>query len=269
MKEEVPHLQRTIANTVATHAKLSAWPALMQGILQLSSSANIKHHELCLFLIDKLAENVGPLLVSNLQVIMNVILPFLDEKNGLQVRGLAAQALCSMLFEVTEVTPALCKALVPVPSIIMQAVKEGEDIILQDVLSSVSRLSKQKPAFFEEAWLPLFQAIQHICDNIVEGGCQVMALTIMVKLIDHESSDFCSTETTRKECLHLIMRLLTAVDEDDNSISAPTRPASEGETLNVIYSSSFARIAFRAYIRKPVLTHTHTCIYLRMLTKCA
>ena len=234
MKEEVGHLQRTIANTVATHAKLSSWPALMEGVLQLASSTNTKHHELCLFLIDKLAENVGPLLVANLEVIMKTIQPFLGESNTLQVRGLAAQALCSMLYELPEVTPDLCQSLVPVPSIISQAATEDEDGLLQDVLASVSRLSIQTPALFKKSWLSFFQAIQYICDNKVEGGCQVIALTIMIKLISDGRSTFSSTKETRKECLHLIMRLLTAVEEDDNSISSRTRPASEGKTHIVI-----------------------------------
>ena len=244
MKEEIGHLQRTIANTVATHAKLSSWPALMEGVLQLASSANVKHHELCLFLIDKLAENVGPLLVANLEVIMKTIQPFLAESNGLQVRGLAAQALCSMLYELTESTPALCQSLVPVPSIISQAAREGEDVLLQDVLSSVSRLTKQRPALFKKSWLSFFQTIQYLCDNKVEGGCQVIALTIMVKMIISGRSSFCSTKATRKECLHLIMRLLTAVDEDDNSISSPTRPESEGETQTAMSLISYLTRGF-------------------------
>ena len=107
IKEEIGHLQRKIANTVATHAKLSPWPALMQGVVQLSSSGNTKHNELCLFLLDRLAENIGSLLVSNLDTVMNIILPFLKEHNTLQTRSYAAQALSSLLFGILSLLSSL------------------------------------------------------------------------------------------------------------------------------------------------------------------
>ena len=226
------HVQRKIANTVATHATLSPWPALMEGIVQLSSSATTKHHALCLFLLDKLAENIGSILVSNLDTIMRIILPFLLENNELNNRILAAQALCSVLFEVQTLTPNLCDSLKYLPPIILHAVAEHEDLLLQDMLQNMSRLSTERPELFINSWDILFQAIQILCENQdIEGGSKVCALQIMITLITAKKSSFCSVESSRRECLRLCIRLMTAVDEDDDTVSSHSRPESEGTVL--------------------------------------
>lgn len=230
MNENIDHLQRKIANTIASHAKLSIWPALMQGIVQLSQSANMKHHELCLFLLDKLAENIGPLLISNLDLIMNIILPFLLEKNFLRIRIFATQALCSVLFEVPDINKNLCDFLNHIPSIIMKGVEEDiDESLLQDMLGNICRLAKEKSEFFFNSWEQLFSAIFILCgDDRIVGGSRVIALDIVITLLTSKKSSFCSTEKSRKDSLHLCMKLMTAVEDDDDAISSKTRPESEG-----------------------------------------
>lgn len=201
----------------------------MEGIVQLSSSATTKHHALCLFLLDKLAENIGSILISNLDTIMGIILPFLHEKNELNNRILAAQALCSVLFEVQTLTPNLCDSLKLLPPIILQAVAEHEDLLLQDMLQNMSRLSNERPELFINSWDTMFRAIQILCENPdIEGGSKVCALQVMITLITAKKSSFCSIDSSRRECLRLCIRLMTAVDEDDEAVSSHSRPESEG-----------------------------------------
>ena len=253
IKEELGHVQRKIANTVAAHATLSPWPALMKGIVQLSSSATIKHHALCLFLLDKLAENIGSVLISNLDHIMRIILPFLLENNELNNRILGAQALCSVLFEVQTITPNLCDSLQLLPPIILRAVAQQEDLLLQDMLQNMSRLSNEKPELFISSWNLLFQSIQTLCESEeIEGGSKVCALQIMITLITSNKSSFCSVESSRRECLRLCIRLMTAVDEDDEAVCSHTRPESEGELFPILSfpflpypSLSFPILSFR------------------------
>ena len=239
IKEEIGHVQRKIANTVATHAKLTSWPALMQGIIELSSSTNYKHHDLALFLLDKLAENIGTVLLSNIDLVFNIIIPFLSETNNLQTRILGAQAFCSVLHEIPLGNTILHNALQLLPPIIISAINNSDDLLLQDLLSSICRLVKEKTEFFVLSWESLFSCIQTLCESAdLDNGTQVIGLEIIVILLTNKKSSFCSTIKSRKDCLHLCMKLMIVVDEDDVSIFSRTRPISEGE---IIYSLNCMR----------------------------
>ena len=239
IKEEIGHVQRKIANTVATHAKLTSWPALMQGIIELSSSTNYKHHDLALFLLDKLAENIGTVLLNNIDLVFNIIIPFLSETNNLQTRILGAQAFCSVLHEIPLGNTILHNALQLLPPIIISAINNSDDLLLQDLLSSICRLVKEKTEFFILSWESLFSCIQTLCESAdLDNGTQVIGLEIIVILLTNKKSSFCSTIKSRKDCLHLCMKLMIVVDEDDVSIFSRTRPISEGE---IIYSVNCMR----------------------------
>ena len=247
IKEEIGHVQRKIANTVATHAKLTSWPALMQGIIELSSSTNYKHHDLALFLLDKLAENIGTVLLNNIDLVFNIIIPFLSESNNLQTRILGAQAFCSVLHEIPLGNTILHNALQLLPPIIISAINNSDDLLLQDLLSSICRLVKEKTEFFVLSWESLFSCIQTLCESAdLDNGTQVIGLEIIVILLTNKKSSFCSTIKSRKDCLHLCMKLMIVVDEDDVSIFSRTRPISEGE---ILYSLNYMRkLVYHCYL---------------------
>ena len=228
-KEEIGHIQRKIANTVATHARLAQWPQLMDGIILLSSSINVKNHDLCLYLLDQLAENIGTILISNLDLVMNIILPLLGENNSIQTRTLAAQALGSVLFEIPMGNVLIFDSLRNIPHIIKAIMEAQEDLLLQDLLSNLFRLTKEKSELFVNSWELLFLILHTLCvDENLESGSKVLGLEILIALITSKSS-FCSTIQSRKDVLLLCMKLMTAVEEEDEAISSTKRPQSEGE----------------------------------------
>jgi hypothetical protein len=200
IKEQTAHIQRKIADTVGAHVKISEWPELMAGIIHLSQSSIVKQQELCLFLIDKLAEYVGPFLVSNLDVVSTIILPFLSETQTIKTRTYAVQALCSVLSELPEGNFNLSDSLLQVPPIILKAIESEEDDILQSMLQFITRLTKEKAEIFISSWMPLFSSLQSVCMcNTLEGTTKVVALEIIVYLITSRKAEFCSNTSSRTE----------------------------------------------------------------------
>ena len=133
----------------------------------------------------------------------------------------------------------LHNALQLLPPIIISAINNSDDLLLQDLLSSICRLVKEKTEFFVLSWESLFSCIQTLCESAdLDNGTQVIGLEIIVILLTNKKSSFCSTIKSRKDCLHLCMKLMIVVDEDDVSIFSRTRPISEGE---IIYSLNCMR----------------------------
>jgi hypothetical protein len=234
IKEEIGHVQRKIADTVAAHAILSEWNELMQGVVQLSISQNKKHHELCLFLLDKLAEYVGSYLILHIDAISGIIIPFLSD-NDIQIQAYAVQALCSLLHEISSDntstnpnTSILYHSLQQIPNIVIKIIEKQEDLILYDMLKAVCRLSKERSELFSQSCEQLFSSLQSLCmHDDMDGSTKIIGLEIYIDLLASRKSAIYSTPKNRMECLQLCMRLMTTVDEDDDAISLPTRPESE------------------------------------------
>lgn len=202
----------------------------MQGVIELSSSTNTKHHDLALFLLDKLAENIGNVLLNNIDLVMNIILRFLSENNCLQTRVLGVQALCSVLYEIPTGNILIYNSLQLISSIIITAINELEDFFLQDMLQSICRLAKEKIGFFISSWEHIFSCIQLLCHKKeLDNGVKVIGLEINIIFMTYKNNSFSSTIKSRKDCLHLCMELLTVVSDEDDSISSTLRPESEGK----------------------------------------
>jgi hypothetical protein len=214
IKEEIGHVQRKIADTVAAHAILSEWNELMQGVVQLSISESKKHHELCLFLLDKLAEYVGSYLILHIDAISGIIIPFLSD-NDIQIQAYAVQALCSLLHEINSDNSAnlntsiLYHSLQQIPNIIIKIIEKQEDLILYDMLKAVCRLSKEKSELFSQSSEQFFFSLQSLCtDDNMEGSTKTIGLEIYIDLLTSKKSVIFSTSKNRMECLQLCMRYI-------------------------------------------------------------
>lgn len=209
----------------------------MEGVMQLSVSSDVKHNELCLYLLDKLAEHVGSYLVANLTVVGNIILPFLQGNNGVKIRTYAVQAVCSILHELPEnatknyensssnnnstansnssgdnginnaMTKVLVNSLQHISDIINNSINSNEgtndEAYVHDMLVCINRLSKNKNEFFVLSWEGFFQSIIALCNSSeVEINSKILALEIWINLLTGDnSSSYCSNENSRKECL--------------------------------------------------------------------
>ena len=235
MRETVGHVQRKIANLAASHAKLSPWPALMKGVVQLSQSSEFRHNELSLFLVDKLAEYIPEVLKKELSTVGNIIEPFLVGSRGdMKTRAVACQALCSVVFEMSaadgETGQEFCRGVNRVAEFLVAALAAGEEQLLQDVLTSLQQISKERSQLLHSSFVPLCEVCTAICHadpNTIEGGTKVLALGIIIDLHSLQQSASFATPATRTNCLLLCMKLLTQVDDEDDTVSSCTRP--EGE----------------------------------------
>ena len=196
----VGHLQRKVAHVAAAHAKLAPFPALHTAVVQLSASADPRHNELSLFLVDKLAEYTPQEIVADVATVGRIIEPFLTGQRGdLSTRASACTALCSVVYELPhtaadaakaarrggssgagagggEGATALCRALAHLPPFLHAALAAGEEQLLQDVLTATKQLSEYRPALLRGLHGPLAEALGAICHapaDDVDGATKV------------------------------------------------------------------------------------------------
>jgi len=246
----VGHLQRKVAHVAAAHAKLAPFPALHSAVVQLSASADPRHNELSLFLVDKLAEYTPKEIVADVATVGRIIEPFLTGQRGdLSTRASACKALCSVAYELPHTADgaakpvpgndggaaaavaALCGALAHIPPFLHAALAAGDEQLLQDVLTSTKQLSEDRRGLLRAIHAPLAAALASVCHapaDAVDGATKVLALGVLVDMhmAGPAASEPAAAES-RKSCLLLCMHHMADVDVDDDAVASPTRPAAD------------------------------------------
>lgn len=225
-----PHLRRTLCNTIAAIAGIDPnWPELMQFIqTQLSSpSYSQPAIQMVLFLLEKLAEHVGPLLIANLDHILQWIASSLQDssalngaQNNLKTRTAAALALFSLSYEVpaavAERTTSYLGHAIDVMELTIQA---GESELTQDIFIALSLLVEQRPQVFQGTWQKLLEILARVCnspagDEKVDDDMKMSALQIATSmLLNPLSSPYCSHPETRTVFLNIAMTFIASIED--------------------------------------------------------
>lgn len=235
---ENTHIRRIMANAMAAVAGVeSNWPELMTHLhMQLSSAdTSPKSLQVCLFLLNKLAEHIGPLLVANFDQVMYLITASLLETSSIKAaptdiytRAAAALSLCSFLHELPAAAlsaPAsaekVASSLLTAISVLGAAVQAGESDLGSDLLAALDLLAQQRPRVFGHAWQQLFEMLAAICtvpaeSDQVDEEIKASALRLATCLLTSPvASEFCSHAESRSTFLRIAMNFVTIIDDEE------------------------------------------------------
>ena len=221
------HVRLMLCNTTAAVAGLdSNWPELIYYIQTQLTGPNSPDSRVCLFLLEKLAEHVGRLLVSNLEPVLQWIDRFLGEAVALDgaTRSAAALALFSLLYEIpTSLADSVAVPLEHGLSVIRLNIETGEDTLASDLLTAVLKLSEERPWAFRGVWRQLLDLTVLLCQapadsDKVDSDMKVSALQIATNMLTNsQSAALCSTPETRAAFLNIAMSFTASVEEEYDS----------------------------------------------------
>lgn len=223
INESNAYTQKRIADICAAHAKLTAWPELMQTIIDMYLSGKAQSKSLSLYLLTQLAEYVGPLLIENMETTSSMIRPSLDDPDP-GIRSAAAIALCSLILELSEIREDVCGLLTSVPRIVISCIESGQTQLGQDVLQSITQLANERSEMFYLSWGSLFEFTSSILSASADENICVAAMDACTALLTNpKSASFCSNAESRAAFLNISIHQLSRIEDADGSMHSRRR----------------------------------------------
>lgn len=234
------HIRRIMGNAMAAVAGLdSQWPELLAHVHQQLSAADTSPRslQLCLFLLEKLAEHIGPLLAANFDQVINLITSCLLENSphraaptDLRTRTAAALTLLSFLHEVPaealastdacaeKVASCMSMAIAVLGTTLQQGGVDSDGA--RELFAALELLGEKRPQAFVHVWRQLLDLLATICNmpadsEHVDDDAKASALRLATCLLTNSATaELCSHADTRTAFLNFAMNFVADVEDE-------------------------------------------------------